>query len=114
MTEKEEIMVRIGKHAQKLRLQNGLTQEQVAERIKISTPHYANIERGIKCPSAILLCRMAACFNVSADYLLYDHHVDARMRHIGDRLTDKPEWLVDAAERMVDLLTEVFSDNENL
>ena len=49
MTEKEEIMVRIGKHAQKLRQDNGLTQEQVAEKLKISIPHYANIERGIKC-----------------------------------------------------------------
>ena len=113
MTEKEEIMLRIGKHAQTLRLKNGLTQEQVAERIKISTPHYANIERGIKCRSATLLYRMAACFHVSADYLLYDNHVDAKMRHIEDRLTNKPEWFIDVAERMIDLLAEVFSNNEN-
>lgn len=112
MTEKEEIMVRIGKHAQKLRQDNGLTQEQVAEKLKISILHYANIERGIKCPSAVLLYHIAECFQVSVDYLLYEYQADARLRHIETVLKDKPQWFIDAAEQMIDLLAEMFSNEE--
>lgn len=42
-----------------LRITNGLTQQQVSERVKIAQPTYANIENGERKPSVAVAKRIA-------------------------------------------------------
>lgn len=54
----------IGMNLQRLRTQYGLTQEQLAEKVGISTSFYANLERGNKGVSISVLYDLANCLGV--------------------------------------------------
>lgn len=53
-----------------LRLQAGLTQEQLAARIGVSSRTIKLWEHGTRTPSAVYLLALADCFHVSVDWLL--------------------------------------------
>ena len=53
-----------------LRKQVGLTQVDVAEKLRISQPAYASWERGVKKPTQENLVKIAQVLNVSVDYLV--------------------------------------------
>lgn len=59
-----------GKRIATLRKEKGLTQEQLAEKINISTSTLGKIERGIQGFSIDLLIEMAIFFDISTDYIL--------------------------------------------
>lgn len=58
-----------GKRIQKLRKDKGLTQEQLAERLNLSTVHMAKIETGQRSCSLDVLTEFAMFFNASLDIL---------------------------------------------
>ena len=60
----------IGARVRYHRKQNGLSQEQLAERISTSNVHISNIERGEKVPSLEVILSIANALSVSADDLL--------------------------------------------
>lgn len=102
----------IGMNLQRLRTQYGLTQEQLAEKVGISTSFYANLERGNKGVSISVLYDLANCLGGSVDYLIYPNQADARIRNIETLLRDKPESFIIAVERLVRLCIEEFSKSE--
>ena len=53
-----------------LRLDQGLTQEQLAQRLFVSRTALGQYERGEREPNLEILVRIAEYFNVSVDYLL--------------------------------------------
>ena len=53
-----------------LRLQNSLTQEQLARKLNITMRPYIDYEKGKKYPSVEVLMRMAKLFDVSISFLL--------------------------------------------
>lgn len=53
-----------------LRLEQGKTQNEMAEQLKIPQRTYSNYEQGKAQPDLELLCRMADVLETSADYLL--------------------------------------------
>ena len=53
-----------------LRKAQGMTQEEMAEALKISMEHLSKMERGKRKPSIDLIIAMACYFHVSTDYLL--------------------------------------------
>ncbi len=53
-----------------LRLQAGLTQEQLASCIGVSSRTIKHWEHGTRIPNAVSLLALAKCFNVSVDWLL--------------------------------------------
>ena len=53
-----------------LRKNRGLTQEQLAEKMNVSTPYIAKIENGKQTGPVELAVEFAAFFEVSLDYLL--------------------------------------------
>lgn len=61
---------KIGKQIRKYRKQQGLSQEQLAEKIWISTTHMSHIETGSTKLSLPVLVDLANTFGVSADELL--------------------------------------------
>ena len=63
-------MVDVGKKLKNLRLQLGLTQKQLAERMGVTTSVISYYELDERCPSPEVLIRLANIFHVSTDYLL--------------------------------------------
>lgn len=62
----------IGRNIRTLRKQNGLTQEQLAERAQMSTLHLGRIERGERIPSLPYLSRIADALHVPVRELFAD------------------------------------------
>lgn len=59
-----------GSRIRSLRKNRGLTQEQLAEKMNVSTPYIAKIETGKQTGPVELAVEFAAFFEVSLDYLL--------------------------------------------
>lgn len=60
----------VGKRMKEARLQAGLTQTQVAEKLGVAQPVYQRFEKGVfECSyeQLVILCNL---FDISADYLL--------------------------------------------
>ena len=72
-----------GKRIQSLRKLAGLTQEQLAEAVNISTSSLGKIERGIQGISIDLLIEFSIFFSVSLDYIIIDHETNK------DTITEK-------------------------
>ena len=64
--------VLLGKQIRKQRLALGLTQEQLAEAIGVSTSYVGHIERGTRKASIDTLVEISNAMNVSADFLKED------------------------------------------
>ena len=64
--------ISLGKRIKAARKQAGLTQEDLADRLGMSTTHISVIERGVKPPKLDTFVRLANVLNVSADNLLQD------------------------------------------
>ena len=62
----------LGKRLREERLHCGMTQEQVAEYINVSTTYVGLIERGERSVTLEKLILLAKCFHVTIDYLLED------------------------------------------
>lgn len=59
-----------GKRIAELRKEKGLTQDQLAEKLNISTSNLGKLERGLQSFSIDLLIEISFFFGVSTDYLL--------------------------------------------
>lgn len=64
--------IALGKRLREERIHCGLTQEQVAEFINVSTTYIGLIERGERSVTLDKLVSLSQCFHVSVDYLLQD------------------------------------------
>ena len=53
-----------------IRIESGLNQKQVAQKLEISVTCYAGYEQGYRQPDLKMLARICVFFDVSADYLL--------------------------------------------
>ena len=85
----------IGRRIQKLRREKGMTQEQLAGQLNISTVHLAKIETGKRGCSLDILIDFAAFFNASLDYLAFGKATEKELRgeldaaiHTLERLRD--------------------------
>ena len=98
----------IGKNLLKYRTENNLTQEELAEKVGISTSFYANIERGNRSMSLLVLRNLADALQVSTDALLYECNPQCHMQSIYTILRNKSNSFIIAAEKMIRLLSENF------
>lgn len=64
--------IALGKRLREERIQCGMTQEQVAESINVSTAYIGLVERGERCVTLEKLVSLAQCFHVTIDFLLQD------------------------------------------
>ncbi|MBR3795609.1 MAG: helix-turn-helix transcriptional regulator [Clostridia bacterium] len=63
----------VGCFVRTFRHQANMTQEQLAEKIGMSTNFVGNIERGVSTPSATTLFRIALALNITMQDLLNEH-----------------------------------------
>ena len=64
----------IGNRIKICRKQRNLTQEELAERIDVSSHYIYEIERGTKTMSLSILTKLSVELNISADYILFGSH----------------------------------------
>ena len=60
----------MNKKLRELRKEKGVSQEQVANELGISTSAYSNYEQGIREPSIDMLIKLCKYYNVTSDYLI--------------------------------------------
>ena len=70
--EKLKENIHIGKTFQKYRIQNNLTQAQVAELTGLETRHISQIERGISKGSIDSLLKLCNVYKITPDIILFD------------------------------------------
>jgi len=63
----------IGQRLKKCRVECGLTQQNLSEKIGLQTKSYANIEAGRTLFSVETLISLANTLNISADYILFGY-----------------------------------------
>lgn len=64
--------IALGKRLREERMRCGMTQEQTAECINVSTTYIGLVERGERSVTLEKLVLFAKCFHVTVDYLLQD------------------------------------------
>lgn len=77
--------LKIGQRIRRLRRENNLSQEQLAEKVWISTTHMSHIETGSTKLSLPVLVDLAAALNVSTDEILTDPN-DRAAAHTQDEI----------------------------
>ena len=60
-----------GKRVRALRMAQGLTQEELADRLHITWDHYSRVEQGRKRCSLEPICALKVLLHTSTDYLLF-------------------------------------------
>lgn len=63
----------VGENVRRLRLERGLTQEQLAFEAEIDLTYLGGIERGKRNPSLLVTVRIAGALGVSPEVLLIPH-----------------------------------------
>ncbi len=88
----ETIQNIVGANIRYYRRLNNLTQEELAERVDVSSPYIGYLERGQKSPSLELLIRLAAALNIEPALLLspFDEE-DSQLKQLILLLSNKPK-----------------------
>ena len=111
--EKEALQHLVGSNLRKYRTQNHLTQEDLAERVGISTSYCANLECGNKGMSLTVLRSVTDALHISADCLLYEQQPDERLSNIVALLRNTPDSFVLSVENLIRLCkAEFISEDE--
>lgn len=92
----------IGQRVRKYRKAHGLSQEQLAEKINISTTHMSHIETGNTKLSLPVFVRIAEVLEIQTDDLLYDKNEKA-----GRSLDELMEILDQCSAKEVRIITDI-------
>lgn len=109
--DKTELMKIIGQNLKKYREASGLTQEALAEIADISTPFYANLERGKKGMTVFVLRNLADALGVNVSSLLYEESENDSLHNIEILLKNKPKSFIVLIEKFIRLCAEGYPDN---
>ncbi|MCP4137510.1 MAG: helix-turn-helix transcriptional regulator [bacterium] len=74
----------LGEKIKKLRKDHDLSQVELAKKLGTHQSHIGRYEKDAAVPSALVIKKMAAEFNVSADYILSDGDDDISTSLVGD------------------------------
>ena len=99
----------MGDRIRETRRKQGLTQEQLAERVDVTLEYISQIERGLKIPSMQVFIKLVEVLDVSADYLLRDAVSTRNLygdKHIGARLARLTPKQRVALEALIDTYIE--------
>lgn len=92
-------LIETGKRIAGIRKQNGLTQEQFAERLYVTLSHISKIEIGKKGASIEMLVDIAYKFDVSLDYLILGNVKDDE-KEIQETIREAIDALVKAETKL--------------
>mgnify|MGYP002549950150 CR=1 FL=1 len=96
----------LGEKLGELRQKQGLTQQQVAERLEVTAAAVSTYERDANLPSLPVLKKLAGLYGVSLDYLMdMEPACNAELRH-------RQELLVGRLEEIIGELTQWIEDGK--
>jgi len=107
----------IGKRIKIARIKADLTQEKLSEMAEISPTHMSNIETGTTRVSLTTIVCLANALNVSADDLLCDSVIKARVQFendIAEILSDCDEYEIRIIRDMAQALKETLRRDDRL
>ena len=110
---KKELQKIIGQNLLHARTRLGLTQEDLADKVEISTTFYANLECGNRMMSIVTLRKLADVLCVSTDSLLYDDRPNAQIHSIQMMLQDQPDQVVSLSEKIIRACVDELSPIDN-
>ena len=102
-------LTEIGKRIQLRRKQQGLTQEQLADRMNVSIQMISNLERGNKAIRIDNLINLSQILNVSTDYILTGKETQDDFYALMARI----EALSPANRKMIEMLVD-YCISENM
>ncbi len=100
-------MVGIGNKLKELRLQSGLTQKQLAEKICVSKSVISYYELEARCPSPEILIKLAKIFHVTTDYILGIEKIKAL------NVAELNEEEIKLLQYMIDTLININNNHKN-
>lgn len=109
MTLSKERLRVISQNIRNARIERGLTQEEIAESVGVSTEYYGQIESGNKAPSLETLLNIAECMNVSIDFLVYGSE-NKGLNNIIRVLSQKEQVALSKIEKLLYLINDLFLD----
>jgi len=99
----------------RLRKERGWTQQQVAERVKLSVGQIKKYEKGHSAPTLHILARIATVFGVSADVFVFDEGKGVAGRKLESELLERFEQVSQLPDRERDavlvLIDSVIAKN---
>ena len=78
----------IGKRIATLRKSHNLTQQDLAEKIAVSSKHLSEVERGIKKVSLDMQVAICSVFHCSQDYLINGHEYEPSFEILPDSILE--------------------------
>lgn len=102
-------LAEIGKRIQSRRKQQGLTQEQLADRMNVSIQMISNLERGNKAIRIDNLINLSQILDVSTDYILTGKETQDDFH----ALTARIEALSPADRKMIEMLVDYCISENN-
>lgn len=106
---KKELQKIIGQNLLQARTRLGLTQEDLADKVEISTTFYANLECGNRMMSIVTLRKLAYALCVSTDSLLFDNRPNERTHSIQMMLQNQPTQVVSLSEKIIRVCIDELS-----
>lgn len=79
----------MGKNIAQIRNRNYLTQEQLAEKIDVSTVFISQIENAVRKPSLETIYKISSALNTTIDSLIGNDSIEVRCDEIARLLSDK-------------------------
>ena len=104
----------VGQRIRKVRKARGLSQEELAEKVGISTTHMSHIETGNTKMSLPIFVELAAVLEVQTDELLHDDSPTSRsasVAHIADMLDNCTTQQIRIIEDIVKAAKESLNKN---
>lgn len=100
----------IGQRIRKVRRAQDMPQEQLAEKVNISTVHMSHIETGSTKMSLAVLVEIAVALNVSTDELLFDRHPGQQKQSAVD---DIQSILDTCTPQQASIISEIIKSAKN-
>ena len=98
----------IGQNIKRIRLEQGLSQESLAEKIGLSSGHIVQVEGGFKCLSIAPLAKVAEALNVSIDAIIYGETRKASIDSIVKELSSLRDEDVGKIDKLIRTLIKDF------
>lgn len=100
----------IGKIIQKLRKDKNLTQEELAERIDLSTNYLSKVERGLSVLNAETFLKIAKVLNFSLEDfgIKEDNQVDKSKKELIERILSSSEKEIKAYSELLDTMCSII------
>lgn len=93
--DKHELLTVLSINLRRVREKRSLTQEALPEKVGISTSFYANIERGTRGASILIIKKLSEALEVSIDSLLSEDNNNSHMQNISAMLqNEQPEFIM--------------------